>query len=57
MRKLKTSDKEDHKPAPEHLAGARFRGGAEDMDETETVIMKFTDQRTMVHQDLEGCVL
>ena len=44
------SEDDDNKPAPEHLAGARFRGKAEDLNEGETVIMTLADRRILNEQ-------
>ena len=39
-----SADETDHKPAPEHLTGARIKHKAEDMGEGETVIMTLADR-------------
>ena len=38
------SDEAEHKPAPEHLANARFRAKADDLNQGETVIMTLADR-------------
>ena len=44
------SDEDEAKPPPEHLAGARFRAKAEDLNEGETLIMTLADRSILDEQ-------